>query len=154
LTDSWAWESISTQQALFFPNALATAAAGGHPEVVELFLEHGTDVNQLGGLYGSALTSAANNVMMKFLLRIEADMLSASEDGRSSLHFASGNGHARVVQVLFNHGADVNSHSQTGWTPLMYGSDKGRKSAVEILLDRGAHVGYVSNAQEEREENI
>ncbi|KAE8346554.1 hypothetical protein BDV24DRAFT_122995 [Aspergillus arachidicola] len=53
----------------------------------------------------------------------------------TALHWAVGNGHANIVQLLLDYGADINAISDTGSTPL----DMARNDMMKgILRQRGA----------------
>ncbi|PIG83512.1 ankyrin repeat-containing protein [Aspergillus arachidicola] len=84
---------------------LYSAAAGGYYDEVKRLLEQGA------------------NPSMRTLFQWTA------------LHWAVGNGHANIVQLLLDYGADINAISDTGSTPL----DMARNDMMKgILRQRGA----------------
>jgi hypothetical protein len=73
------------------------------------------------------------------LLQHGADVAARDEDGRTSLHYASKNGHAAVVQTLLQHGADVAARDMGGKTPLDYAkhcNDEVKKEEVNAVFAR------------------
>lgn len=94
------------------------AADKGHPDIVEILIRFGANVNQVSSppLYSTALCSSARE------------------------------GHFDAVRVLLNAGAWVDGDDQTSHTPLMLASRSGHDKVVALLLDSGADVnrlGYV-----------
>ncbi|QRD93777.1 hypothetical protein F9C07_2204913 [Aspergillus flavus] len=84
---------------------LYSAAAGGYYDEVKRLLEQGA------------------NPSMRTLFQWTA------------LHWAVGNGHAKIAQLLLDYGADINAISDTGSTPL----DMARNDTMKgILRQRGA----------------
>ena len=71
-------------------------------------------------------------------------------DGRTALHLAAGNGHARVVEFLCGSGADVNAADRWGGRPLDDAQFGGHRECVAVLRGRGARHG-TENASVERE---
>lgn len=59
--------------------------------------------------------------------------------GNSSLHYAAGNGHTEVVQVLLVRGA-VFRPNESGNTPLHWAALNGHAAIVGLLLDRVADI--------------
>lgn len=83
--------------------AINSAAAGNHLEIVKLLIEHGADVNaaQEGGF--RPLHSAAQNgnpEMAHVLLRHGADKTAKTDDGKTARDFALESGHAGVADIL------------------------------------------------------
>jgi len=58
----------------------------------------------------------------------------------TSLHYAAGEGHTKVVELLIANGADVNAKDEVGWTPLHLAAYWGGKDIVELLIATGADV--------------
>eukprot|EP00803_Ostreobium_quekettii_P001038 evm.model.scf_2926.1 EVM.evm.TU.scf_2926.1 scf_2926:724-7958(-) len=61
--------------------------------------------------------------------------------GCTTLHAASMQGQAQVVEWLLLTGAAVNVPNKDGNTPLHSASQGGSKEVVELLLRNGADVG-------------
>ena len=64
----------------YFESPVIAGLNGNHPTVVDLLLDHGSEVNQLLPEHGSAL------------------------------HYACGHGSKRLIQSLLDHGADINAY--------------------------------------------
>jgi len=113
-------------------------------QVAKLFLDAGMDPNSR--YKGTTpmlceISLRGNLEMLNLFLKRGANVnLIMSDTGYSPLHFAAGEGHAKIVQTLIAHGADVNAKGHEGVTPLMCASTFGRAEAVRILLASGADV--------------
>jgi ankyrin repeat protein len=83
-------------------------------------------------LYSQA--AGGNYDEVKRLLEAGADATMRTAYRWTALHWAAGNGHAEVVELLLEYGADVNAVSDTGRTPLQMASDERIR---EILIDGG-----------------
>jgi ankyrin repeat protein len=106
---------------------LMTAARTGQPDVVDMLLAHGADLNARENWFGE-----------------------------TALIWASAENHAGAVRVLVRHGADVNARSNAlvvprrrngqsilplgSWTPLMYAARQGALESTKALLDAGADM--------------
>jgi ankyrin repeat protein len=82
-------------------------------------------------------------IVAKFLLEHGADVGGQDEIGRLPLHWAAGNGHKAMVELLLANKADVNAKSLPGYaggdrTPLQIAVEKGYRSVCETLLAQGA----------------
>lgn len=90
--------------------SLHFAAFFGFPEIAELLLQGGADVN-----------AVARNAMAV-----------------RPLHSAAAVGQRAVVQILLAHGGDPNVRQQGGWTPLQEAAHLGDAEMARMLLERGA----------------
>jgi len=59
--------------------------------------------------------------------------------GDSALHYAALNGHAEVVEILFNAGANINEIGEF-WAPVEFASSEGHAETVEVLVKLGAEI--------------
>ncbi|CAN1264887.1 E3 ubiquitin-protein ligase XBAT33 [Linum perenne] len=149
------------------------AAAKGHNEIVALLLENGADVNSRNYCGQTALIQACRyghwEVVQTLLLYrcnvTRADYLS----GRTALHFAAVNGHARCLRLvvsdfvpsapfdLAENGAKtrfglelialskfVNKAADGGITALHMAALNGYFDCVQLLLDLDANVSAVT----------
>ena len=89
---------------------LGLAAFFARPEVVDLLLEHGADVNQ-----------AASNPMKV-----------------TAMHAAASSRQTGIVAKLLARGADPNARQHGGWTPLHGAAANGTEDMVRLLLAHGA----------------
>lgn len=97
---------------------------------------------------GTLLHKAASMgqiLVAKYLLEHGASVTVRDESEKLPLHWAAGNGHKAMVELLLSNGADVNARMQggPGWggkgeTPLYLAADKGFRTVCETLLARGA----------------
>ncbi|KAF5855215.1 hypothetical protein ETB97_009660 [Aspergillus alliaceus] len=91
------------------------------------------DANGEFPLYNAAAGGCYDDV--KRLLKQGANPSMRTRFQWTALHWAVENGHARVVQLLLDHGADINAVSDTGCTPLSMARTDMMKG---ILRQRGA----------------
>ena len=88
--------------------ALCVAAGMGKNDIVKIFLENGADVDKV------------------------------TEDGETSLLFASQNGHLNVVKYLVEEGkAEVDKAKNDGQAPLYVASGKGHLEIMKCLVEEG-----------------
>ena len=83
-----------------------------------------------------------NGAVTKLLFKnpkVDADF--KSEDGRTPLLWAAGNGHEGVVKLLLEKDVDVDSKDSIyGQTPLSCAAENGHEGVVKLLLDKVADV--------------
>lgn len=71
-----------------------------------------------------------------------------SNNNMTVLHWASANGHIRVIKGLLGAGAAVDSLDQRGFSPLICACEFGRKNVIEYLI---AHAAVLDiNLEEEK----
>jgi ankyrin repeat protein len=76
---------------------------GAHPEKLALLLEHGADVNAIGG------------------------------KGRTALHYAAAAGHREVVELLLAHNADVTLRDDAGLSARHLAVARGHEDVAALL---------------------
>lgn len=122
------------------------AALYGHKELVELFLEHGIDVNARNNKNDTPVLWAArgNHVdTVRLLIRRGADLQLENDKGSTPLYWAVRYGFAELVRVLLDEGqADVGQRRKLGLeTPIVLAAALGHTQVVGQLLDHRAEVG-------------
>ena len=79
--------------------------------------------------------------LAKMLLEKDPDLVKAKGSaGYTPLHWASGAGQTRTVEILLVHGADVNARDDSGATPLHLAAFNGHLKVLEMLIAKGADV--------------
>lgn len=87
---------------------------------------------------------AGNLILVRALLRREADVDARDAAGRTALMDASAAGQLNVMRLLLASGADVNARSRTGITALIEAAENGRNKSSHILILSGADVNVSS----------
>ena len=100
-----ATESDSMEEYSF---AIAAAAGSEKPELIQLLLDHGVEINADGEACASALWNAAvcsDTTMLKFLIANGTDI---KRHGGNAIRGAVERHHPEHLDLLLQHGADVN----------------------------------------------
>ena len=127
--------------------AMLFASSWGQPQVVELFLKNGVDINSFDDDGKTALFLASKSgkiEVIKVLLNFGVDVNFAPPNGITALITAALNGYVEIVKLLLNNGADVNKTSK-GFSALSAASYEGHTDVVKILIGVGADVNYADN---------
>ncbi|KAJ7637979.1 ankyrin repeat-containing domain protein [Mycena polygramma] len=125
------------------PSPLYLCSMISYVEVVRILLEHGADVNTVGGAYGTALQGASTHgfvEVVRILLEHGADVNAVGGAYGTALQGASAHGFVEVVRILLEHSADVNAVGRVYGTALQGASAYGFVEVVRILLEHGADV--------------
>ena len=93
-----------------------------------------------GPIHTAAKTGDLAGVQAELDKGVDVDEGDDSWPGMTPLHYASDEGHTKVVELLIANGADVNAKNDNGWTPLHLAAYWGGKEIVELLIAAGADV--------------
>ncbi len=112
------------------------------PEITQLLLEHGANINYVGKHGASALRSAIllvdtleGTYLFDQLLERGAELNNPCEDccSRTMLHYACSQGTGYMVNRLLEEGASPDAQDCKGRTPLEYARIVGRPEIIAIL---------------------
>ena len=128
---------------------LHAAYYGKQPEIMELLLEKGADVDAKGALDNTLLHCAALDGRMKeveLLLKYEPDINARNKNGWTPLHRAALRGRLDIAEHLLgfkpkdehDEKPDVNARSNNENTPLHVAAIAGKFQMVELLLRHDA----------------
>ena len=122
---------------------LHRATYGEHPEVVELLLENGADLNARNEKGWTALHVAAlcgNTRVIKILLGRGADVNARDHEDVSPLHMAAESGCYDAARLLLVSMADPNVQDKQGITPLHWAVYGAHNRLARLLLSSGAKL--------------
>ncbi len=129
---------------------LMIGAWEGNLPMMELFHQHGADVNKTNGLGEQALLHAAWKGRLDAVRWLVEHGARIDRTGKlwSALHYAAFAGRQDVVEFLLAHGANVNALSTNGSTPLMMAAREGHGLIAEDLMSAGAGTEIANEAGE------
>ncbi len=127
---------------------LTVALAKRHPDLAELLIEAGADVNIKGRNGATALHWAIPGseapeylAILHIILNKGANLEAKEEHGLTPLMLASDSEEfSETFRLLVERGSNVNARDNHGDTPLMVNSLAGFDKNVSLLLANGAHV--------------
>ncbi|KAH8705961.1 ankyrin repeat-containing domain protein [Talaromyces proteolyticus] len=138
----------------FSDTPLQLAARLNHPEITELLLQHGADVNAAPATsYGlTAIQAAAGNNSFKILWMLldkNADLNAPAghKGGRTALQAAIMNRHLLMAGYLYAAGADINAPpaaEEDGFTTMEAAIFSENRSILEFLVRNGADINASS----------
>ena len=104
--------------------ALHLASKYAYPEMVEMLLNAGADVNKTDTHGFTALMRSNESEIVRILLERGAYVNAKNNHGETALIMSSSYGaNLEVVRILLEHGADVNAESNDGKTALSWASE-------------------------------
>lgn len=118
------------------------AAAGGHIDIVELFLAKGVDINGPADLMEGAV--AGGSVDMVRWLLAQGASAQRKPGTTGPLHNAAYGGHKAIAEILLAHGAPADEKDERGGTPLSSAAFAGSTDIAELLIRHGAKVNDAS----------
>ena len=126
---------------------LNIASVGGHVETVKLLLDHGAQVNRQDENGVSPLISASftgSVGSMKCLFSFSSVQIDNYDF--STFIRSSVEGHAETIKLLLDRGAEVNIQANKSLFPLSVGCFAGNRETVRLLLDHGAEAKTQDNS--------
>ncbi len=128
---------------------LQHAVASHHPEIAELLIAKGADVNvrdkRTGPILFSALMNRDKDLAM-LLIAKGADVNAKDSRGATPLHWAMWVGEKEIAELLIAKGADVNATDGSNTTPLTWASQRGLGEIGALLVAHGASVDIFAAA--------
>ncbi|CAM9488206.1 unnamed protein product, partial [Hapterophycus canaliculatus] len=126
------------------------AAARGHAQVVQVLVQHGTDISSCNGLKQTPIHAAASARSpansLRILLDAGGDVNSRDNAGRTPLHYAASVGTPAAISILVEGGADLEARgSISDRTALHDACTSLRAENVKRLLDLGADEHVVDS---------
>jgi ankyrin repeat protein len=111
-------------------------------DVAKLLVEKGADVDAPNTLGRTPLIISATegySELAKIFLANGADIHAIDNNyKRTALHFASLNGHLKIVEALLEKDAEVDQKDAAGKTPLDYANRYGHERVAKLLKSSGA----------------
>ena len=120
---------------------LDLASDNGHFEVVKLLLENVTDVNCLGGVYGSLINTLAFKGDIDSLRivyeKYHANQQSVDSHGRTPLQLAARSANIDTFKYLISLGLDPKPEDKKGDSLINYASSGGSLQILDVVLENG-----------------
>ena len=118
--------------------AVSAAARNGHVALVEALLQMFNLPHRYDLVTQAAFAASSRGYpgIVQMLLKYTLEVNVISNKGQNLLHHAARGGHARVVQLLLDHG--VSYYESRRGDPLYLAAINGHQDVVQLLLDHGA----------------
>ena len=129
---------INAMDVVHLDLAVSAAASNGHAALVETLLQRFNLAKNYDLVTQAAFAASSRGYprVVQMLLNYTLDLNFVSKKGQDLLHHAARGGHARVVQILLDHGA-IFYEGRRG--DLLYlAAINGHQDVVQLLLDHGA----------------
>ncbi|XP_072397438.1 uncharacterized protein [Diabrotica undecimpunctata] len=118
-----------------------TAAEGGHPIIIEYFLQQGVSVDIVNNAGETPLHIAAlynKPKAIEYLISNKANIHKKDNCNRTALHLAAMNGSADALCLLIKKGANLNGKDRYGWSPMYLAATAGSVECIQMLLENKA----------------
>eukprot|EP00035_Acanthoeca_spectabilis_P018141 m.383186 g.383186 ORF g.383186 m.383186 type:complete len:1312 (+) comp16728_c0_seq11:151-4086(+) len=113
-----------------------------------LVSESGADINAVRKSDGATALALAILMakldMVRWLVKLGADVTIADKEGETPIHCAAIVGSVEMAKVLLEANADVNAANEQGMSPLLHAVEEDRVDMIKFLLERGADVNHLS----------
>ena len=116
--------------------ALMWASFNGHPDTINILLQHGANVDSSNYLFSTPLIAAAlygNIESVEMLLGAGANVNAQVYEGETALILAAAEGKIEIVQILLSSGADTSLEDWQGRTALMHAQMNNHHDIVYLL---------------------
>ena len=118
---------------------LGLACFFNHPEIAQLLIENGADVNaasqnQMRVSPIHSAVAARNTPLVKLLLDQNADINATQTGGYTALHAAAQNGDEELIKLLLEQRADINAMTDSGKTPMELAIESGHEAGKWFSL--------------------
>ena len=124
--------------------ALHIAAQENHPEVAEVLIDAGADIEVKHNNGRSPLFQASefgNLRVLKVLVKAGAEVCVADNEGDTCLTLAAYFGHTETVRYLVGlPEVDVNHSEEDNFTALHFAAQENHPEVVKVLIDAGADI--------------
>jgi ankyrin repeat protein len=130
--------------------ALHRAIQGNHPDLVQILLENGADVNAsvksgpYAGKTSLMMASASREGSVEPLLTRGAKVDQTDKYGATALAYAINSWNVEAIKQLASHGANLNWQNERGETYLMLAAQRAHGDTMKALLDLGANKSLKS----------
>ena len=118
-----------------------------HPDLMELLLSHGANINTTSKHGWTPLmlaTQRGDERCVGWLIDHGADVNHLSPGRWTALAEATNKGFTQIMALLLDAGADPEIRAQSDWAPIMHAAYRGDIEAVNMLLDAGASFEEIS----------
>lgn len=122
---------------------LHIAVEKGLPDIIELILDRGVDINlQARGGFTPLATAAqyGDSDIVKALLERNADTSVLTDDGLGPMSIASQSGHVEIVKTLLKYEVNIDEGFMDRRTPLLWAIIRGHVQTAKLLIDSGADI--------------
>jgi len=136
---------------------LVEAAVCGSPELAQLLLANGAQLNAVDELERSALMMACitgNTAYARVLVEAGATLTDVHPQAGTLLHAAVRSGKVELVELLLTAGASVSAVDKRGLTPLDYGLVTESWDTVAKLVAKGGRLNPKQNFSGEKLEAV
>jgi ankyrin repeat protein len=127
---------------------LTLASTVGDYERVDRCIKAGMNLEGGPNIHTTPLIkslAARHLKIAELLINRGANVVVASESGRTPLHFVASFGSERLAVEILHRGGKINAQTHDGLTPLLLAARCGRPSVVKLLLDNGADISAADN---------
>lgn len=114
----------------------------GQPEIAEILIARGADVNArsrnlMQNMPLHAAAAGRNRESVRLLLEHGADVNARQHGGWTVLHAASQNGDVEMVRLLLGGGANIDLRAENQQNAMDLAMTKGHQAVVDVLDDYG-----------------